>query len=114
MQPILFMLSGPHLNLNPAGRNGVPPSVRGAMPLPTATFRITGLTRNSAGAAEGGFTVYLMDMTDGVPRLAQTTISDASGNYEFSVGQSILFWAVSYKAGAPDKAGASVNTLVGV
>lgn len=55
----------------------------------------------------------MFDMTSGTPVLVNQTVSDASGNYSFSVGSGLQYWIVDYKAGAPDVAGATVNTLVG-
>lgn len=113
LQPILFTVAGPHLNLNPVGRRGVPPSLCGVIPLPGVTLTIAGVTKDETGAAAGGFTVYLFDLTSGSPVLAQTTVSDGAGAYTFSVGRG-GYWAVDYKAGSPDKAGASVMPLAGL
>jgi hypothetical protein len=41
-------------------------------------------------------------------------LSDGGGNFLFNVGGSTAFYIVSYKAGSPDVAGTTVNTLVGV
>jgi hypothetical protein len=93
---------------------GYGPPLQGSLPLPPTTLTISGVTKDETGAAGGGYTVYLFEMTTGVPVLVQTTISDANGNYAFSVGPGERYWAVDYKTGTPDKSGASVNTLVGV
>lgn len=77
-------------------------------------FIVSGVTLNETGAAEGGFTVYLFDMGTGFPVLKQTTVSDMSGNYSFTVDKTTTYWATTYKVGAPHKAGATLNTLVGV
>ena len=94
-------------------RKGVGPSWQGRIPLPTSKFIITGITRDETGVPTAGFTVYLMKMVNGIPTLMDTTISDANGVYEFSVALGDNYWIVDYKSGSPDKAGATVNTLVG-
>jgi hypothetical protein len=74
---------------------------------------ITGVTKDSTGAALGGCTVTLFKTVDNLP--CCTTVSDAAGNYSFSIdGNSEARFAVSYKAGSPDVTGATVNTLVPV
>lgn len=75
-------------------------------------FTIVGVTKDSTGAALGNCTVNLFSTATNT--LAQTTISDASGNYSFVVDKTQLWYIVSYKAGAPDVAGTTVNTLAGV
>lgn len=74
-------------------------------------FIISGVTRDSNGFPLGGCTVNLFYSSSNI--LAQTTISDGSGNYSFTVDKTVQFYEVSYKAGAPDVAGTSVNTLAG-
>lgn len=74
-------------------------------------YVITGVTKDSTGAALGGCTVDLYYTATKV--LAQTTTSDASGNYSFNVDKTVSFYVVSYKTGAPDVAGTTVNTLAG-
>lgn len=110
---------------NLQSQNGIPSVVR-SMPavraFPTLSpdqadqyFSITGVTRDSTGAVLGLVTVYLFEMVGGTPLLTKQVISDASGNYTFTVGDPTRsYWTVTYKAGAPDVAGASVNTLVGI
>lgn len=75
-------------------------------------YTITGVTKNNAGAALGGCVVKLFNTATDI--LEQTTISDGSGNYSFVIDKTKSWYVVSYKAGAPDVAGTSVNTLVGV
>jgi len=71
---------------------------------------INGVTKDSTGAALGGCTVTLFKTVDNRP--CATTVSDASGNYSFSIdGNSEARFAVSYKSGSPDVAGTTVNTL---
>ena len=113
MGPILFTLGGPHLNFNSGRRRGVPPNLCGAFPLPTARWSLAGVTRDETAAATPGFAVYLQRMVQGVPVLVQQDISDAAGAYSFSVNPADQYWITSYKAGSPDKAGATLNTLTG-
>lgn len=115
MQPILFPIAGVHLNLAGTGirKRGVAPNFCGGRLLPAVNLSIAGVTKDETGAASGGFTVYLFDMTSGLPVLSQTTVSDGSGNYSFSVGRG-KYWAVDYRIGSPDKAGVSVMPLAGV
>ena len=113
MPPILFTVAGPSLNLNPVGRLGVPPSVWGMTPLPAPYLRIFGVTKDSTGTALGFCTVHLFQTAD--DREVDEMVSDASGNYEFrSASPSTAYYVVAYKQGAPDVAGTTVNTLVGV
>lgn len=74
---------------------------------------ITGVTKDSAGAALADCTVTLFNTADNVP--LGTKVSDALGAYSFAVaGNASTRFAVSYKAGSPDVTGATVNTLVPV
>lgn len=76
-------------------------------------WTITGYTRDSTGAILGNCAVTLFTTVDNMP--IEVTTSDAAGYYSFNVnGNSQLRFAVSYKAGAPDVTGATVNTLVPV
>jgi hypothetical protein len=72
---------------------------------------ITGVTYTAAGAPLGACTVLLFRTQDNV--LAQSTVSDGSGNYSFMVDPSLYYYCVFYKAGSPDVAGTTVNTLAG-
>lgn len=78
-------------------------------------YTISGVCKDASDVAKSGATVYLFNMTSGVPVLEQTTLSDGSGNYSFTVDPSITrYWLVDYKSGAPDQTGATINTLSGV
>lgn len=77
-------------------------------------YTISGVTRDSTGAALGSVTVYLFALIVDTPVLAATVVSDASGNYKFYVAPAQAYWIATYKAGSPDLAGATVNTLVGI
>jgi len=84
----------------------------GANPyFPERNFTITGVTRDSTGAALGNCVVMLY-RTDQM-NMVQMINSDASGNYSFTVDKTLQWYVTAYKAGAPDVAGATVNTLAG-
>jgi hypothetical protein len=77
------------------------------------SFNITGVTRDSTGAATGNCVVHLFESATDI-EVAQTT-SDGSGNFTFIIGNNAgFFYLVAYKAGSPDIAGTSVNTLTAV
>lgn len=84
---------------------------------PERNLRITGVTKDSTGAVLGLCMVELFDTQTDIK--TDTTVSDASGNYivqitkGFSQPQVTTWYVVAYKAGSPDIAGTSVNTLVG-
>jgi hypothetical protein len=85
------------------------------VPLPTSpqTLLISGVTRDSAGAALGGCVVDLFRTAS--DERVQTVTSDGSGNYAFlpvNNGNG-PYYIVAYKAGSPDQAGTTVNTVVG-
>jgi hypothetical protein len=103
--------TGGSTKATPKGRG---PSMRNLTPLPNTKFVLTGTTLDETGAAAAGFTVYLFKMVNGVPTLMDTTVSDGSGNYSFIVSSVDQYWATSYKSGSPDKAGATLQTLVGI
>lgn len=81
--------------------------------LQAGKFVITGFTQDETGAPTAGFTMYLFRMVGGVPTLMDTTVSGAGGVYAFTVNSTDQYWVTSYKSGAPDKAGATLQTLVG-
>ena len=78
----------------------------------TANTAITGTTKDSAGAALSACVVKLY--ITGSDALRAQTISDAVGNYRFDNPGSGPFYIVAYKAGAPDIAGTTINTLVAI
>jgi hypothetical protein len=104
------------------------PSVDFGRRLTLDTFResavrwfVTGVTKDSTGAALGTCRVVLMQSnkiavnTDQFanPVEAETT-SDASGNYSIQVSNSEPVQLIAYKAGGPDVAGVTVNTVAPV
>jgi len=78
-------------------------------PFSQSSVFIAGVTRDSAGAALGGVTVQLFRTWDDI--YIGETVSDGSGNYSIRASGSGTFYIVAYKAGAPDVAGTTVNTL---
>jgi hypothetical protein len=74
-----------------------------------AAFRLTGVTRDSAGVPLGNCRVHLFNSAD--VEIAET-VSDGSGNFSFTTDQnSGTYYLVAYLAGSPDRAGTSANTL---
>lgn len=76
-------------------------------------WRISGATRDKDGVALSGCRVELFETESDV--LLYTTTSDASGVFSFSVptgGWS--WWLRAYKAGSPDLAGTTVDTVTAV
>ena len=101
-------------NQNLSGRTAVSRGQVGTVvyryDLSRANFRVSGVTRTSAGISLAGCRVELFLTGSDTPQ--QTVISDASGNYNFWSPGTGPFYIVAYKAGAPDVAGTSVNTLL--
>lgn len=126
MVPILFKLGGPNLNYAGTGRRrgGVPPNLCGTFPLPRAGVTITGVSRDSAGAALAGCTCTLFKVTqspvqgtgkgDVVYDQRAQTVSDGSGNYSFVVGFDGPYRVTFDLNGAPIRAGITLDTLSGV
>lgn len=87
--------------------------MRGFLPLPPQRLIISGITKDSTGAVLGSCSVALYRTSDDC--LMERRTSDAStGAYSFSaVGLSETYYVVAYKAGVPDVAGTTVNTLIG-
>jgi hypothetical protein len=76
----------------------------------TRAYKIAGITRDSTGAPLGNVTVQLFRTQDDF--FVEEKISDGSGNFSFDATP-VAHYLVAYKAGAPDVAGTTVNTLVG-
>lgn len=74
-------------------------------------YTISGVTKDSAGSPLGNCTVLLFNSATNV--LEQIAISDASGNYSFTVDKTQRYFEVAYLPGAPDVAGTTVNSLSG-
>jgi hypothetical protein len=73
---------------------------------------ITGVTKDSAGAALGSCVVQCFETAS--HRFVTQTTSDGSGNYRMAAQKDVQVFCVAYKTGAPDRAGTTVNTIVGV
>lgn len=110
MPPILFRLTSPNARQG-SSRLGVPPFIASMPVTPAQYLRIFGVTKDSTGAILAGATVRLYRTATDV--LVDSTVSDGVGVYEFRVGLSQSYYVVAYKAGSPDLAGTTVNTLVG-
>lgn len=81
-------------------------------PIPPKYYSISGVTRDSAGAALGNCTVHLIGSTNDA--IYEQKVSDASGAFEFrSASPKQNFYLVAYKPGSPDVAGTTINTLIG-
>lgn len=75
------------------------------------SFSISGVTRDSAGSVLNNCAVDLFLTAEDT--LVASTTSDGSGNFSFTVsGNSQNYFLRAYKAGSPDVAGTSVNTLI--
>lgn len=82
-------------------------------PSPGKLFAIAGVTKDSTGVALAACTVTLFRTGSNVQ--VDQVVSDGSGNYSFpNVSPGSSYYVVAYKAGAPDVAGTTVNTLIGV
>lgn len=103
MQPIVFAIT--------ALRNRTPLRLQGALPLPATKYSISGVTKDSTGAVIAGCNVSLFRTIDNL--FMEMVTSDASGNFSFfTVGLAEQYYVVAYKAGSPDVAGTTANTLV--
>ena len=78
------------------------------------SWNIAGITKDSTGAVLGSCTVHLF--YTGPDQFISATTSDSStGAYSFKIGPTAgPFYVVAYKAGSPDVAGTTVNTLTPV
>lgn len=76
-------------------------------------FSITGQTLDSTSTPLSNCVVE--GFQTGSDRYIGDTVSDGSGNYRISTGSnSGTFYLVAYKAGSPDIAGTTVNTLTAI
>lgn len=73
---------------------------------------VWGFTKDSVGAILGTCTVDLFRTSDDVK--LDSCVSATNGYYEVSAYADDTMYIVAYKAGAPDVAGTTVNTLVGM
>jgi hypothetical protein len=75
----------------------------------THASRVTGVTRDSAGAALGSCVVQLFRTSDDL--FLVQDFSDGSGNYTLYPTEAGPYYIVAYKPGGTDVAGTTVNTL---
>jgi hypothetical protein len=74
---------------------------------------VSGYTKDSVGTILPSCAVHLFRTRDDL--LIDTGTSDAGGYYEFRTAMPVeTYYVVAYKAGSPDVAGTTVNTVVGV
>lgn len=78
----------------------------------TLNMVLSYISRDAAGAPLGNCRVMIF-RTEDMSFVGETT-SDASGNWSLSMMKGGPFFFVEYKAGSPDRAGTSLNTLVPV
>lgn len=91
-----------------------PSVVHQLLPKPPTQFKISGITKDSAGIALASCVVHwFATATDSQLDLVT---SNSSGVYEFrTAGQPpTTYYLVAYKAGSPDVAGTTRNDLTGV
>jgi len=74
-----------------------------------APVGISGITIDQLGARLPGCTVKAFNSVTNV--FVDQTISDGSGNYSMNLPRGNTYFLVAYKAGSPNKAGTSVNTI---
>jgi hypothetical protein len=77
----------------------------------STSVNIVGVTRDASGAPLASVTVKLFKTSDN--SLVNSTVSDGSGVYSFTVTPSTAYYLLAYKSGTPDVAGTTLNTLVG-
>lgn len=73
-------------------------------------YFLTGVSRDAFGVALASCKVMVFRAED--KSFVAETVSDGIGNWSICVMQGGPFFLVQYKAGVPDYAGTSVNTLV--
>lgn len=74
--------------------------------------KISGVTRDSAGATLGGVTVLLFNTATNL--FVDTVVSDAAGNYQVGDPNNVTCFVVGDKAGGTEVAGVTNNNLTGV
>jgi hypothetical protein len=110
----LAMASSRATDLRPAARNPRAPAVVHQLMPPPVTWRlISGITLDASGAPLPSCAVELF-LTRGDVNVDQT-VSGPNGVYSFKSAQlGQTYYIVAYKAGSPDVAGTTVNTLTPV
>lgn len=107
-----------NLPWNAIGRPGLrdtstePRVVHQLMPPPAVFYTISGQTKDSTSTPIGNCTVELYETARDL--LIEKTTSNGDGYYYFKgPASTITHYVVAYKAGSPDVAGTTVNTLTG-
>jgi hypothetical protein len=72
---------------------------------------LTGVTRDSNGNPLGGCTVWLFRTSD--KKFIAETVSDANGNYTFTVSPGVQYFVRAHKDGVPNVFGTTDRDLVG-
>ena len=75
-----------------------------------ANWEIVGVSRNSAGVALASCVIELFE--SGSDLVIARTVSAANGAFTLSNPGTGPFYLVAYKAGSPDVAGTTVNTIL--
>ena len=97
-----------------AGFGGPTPMMDVVIPFSQPSrYTVSGITKDSASVALADCRVEVFETTSRM--LRGSVVSDANGAYTLDVtgGEGLTFYVVAYKAGSPDVAGTTVNTLVG-
>lgn len=82
-------------------------------PTLTIVYRISGVTRDGSGNPLGSCVVQLFRTSDDA--ILEEKTSGVDGSFYFDVADMVTqHYIVAYKAGSPDRAGTTLNTLVGV
>lgn len=105
----VLAIPGLRLSSTLVGRTGPRGRPFRSRPFSTTSVSITGVTRDSTGAVLASCVVQLFRTVDDAIQLE--TASDGSGAFVFYPGVGGPFYLVAYKAGAPDLAGTTVNTV---
>lgn len=104
--PLIFrLLEQRHAN------RGTGPFTPELAPTQGQSLLISGFTKDSTGAILGNVALDLFD-TDTDTKQGTAMSDTTTGFYSFSAGMGRTYYVVAYKAGAPDVAGTTVNTLV--
>lgn len=95
-----------------SNRRGIGPMRANAVMPTQPPIRLSGVTRNSSGAALGN--VSLNVFRSDTEQLVQQLTSDGSGNFTTNpVGLGIKYQIDAYLTGSPDVAGTTKNDLQG-
>lgn len=92
----------------------VPGVIHALAPLPARIAMISGVTYSAVGVILGGCVVELYETATDLP-LFKTTSDATTGAFTFTCARyaPATHYMVAYKAGSPDVAGTTINTLTG-